>query len=194
MIDGDLLKIKGVESFNPGITLKTIEAFRISLKFEYDYILRSNISTIVNIARLIDFLEKNPIEYGGGRMLTLQWLDHMCGIKDRKYWNMPFVQGTAIIMSRNSVILFIDNIDRADKQIIDDVCIGVFFKQLDIPLVRIGNNHSYVNNDGNGSDDAIFYRNKRSSRSIDICNMRKIIHFLIRMPENSRQIFTSIDR
>jgi len=192
MIEGDLLKIKGVESYIPGITLKTIRALKISLNFDYDYVLRSNISTIVNIARLAEFLEKTPIEYGGGHLLTLSWIDRASGINDQKYWDTQYASGTSIIMSRNSVRLFIDNIDRVDKLIIDDVCIGVFFKQYGIPLAQIGNYHSFVNNAHNGSDEVIFYRNRSSSRLEDIYHMRKIIDFLIKIPKSSGETFISI--
>jgi len=193
MIEGDLLKIKGVESYNPGITLKTIRALKISLKFDYDYILRSNISTIVNIARLTEFLEKNPIEYGGGNLLTLRWIDRPCGINDRKYWNTQYAQGTGIVLSRNSVRLFIDNLSMTDQSIIDDVCIGVFFNQMGIPLIQIGNNHSFVENAEYANDNVIFYRNRSYDRAQDTYRMRRIIDNLTASHKSSCKIFTPIN-
>ena len=175
IIEGDLLKIRGVENYNPGITLKTIDAIKISLKYDYDYILRSNISTIIDIPRLTDYLDSNPMEYGGGIRFKLKWLDPMCGIHDRMHWNTIYAQGTAIVMSRKTVKLFIDNRSSADTKIIDDVCIGVFAKQFNIPTVRIGGDRSFAVNAQSATDDGIFYRNKRSDRKLDIYFMQKII-------------------
>lgn len=184
IIEGDLLKIKGVEQSGHMITLKTIEALKITLNFDYDYILRSNISTIINIPKLTNSLVSNPIEYGGGCVFDLTWLDPHAGINDTKYWNTPFVQGTAIIMSRNSVALFIDNIHKADTTIMDDVCIGVFFKQLNIIPVRIGDDQSFVWNAQSATNDGFFYRNKRADRKLDIYFMQKIID-TINSPQKS---------
>ena len=49
-----MIYIKGEETFIPGILEKTLLAIKISSKnFTYDYIVRTNISTLVNYIKLI---------------------------------------------------------------------------------------------------------------------------------------------
>jgi len=62
----NILNIKGSESYIPGILNKTIKAFKyFAPKIdEYDYILRSNISSVINFTKLFEFLETNEINIG----------------------------------------------------------------------------------------------------------------------------------
>ena len=70
----NMLYLKGIESYNPGITTKTIKAFKIiKEKFDYDYIIRTNISTIINYKKLLKKIIKKNILYGG-RKMKLRWL------------------------------------------------------------------------------------------------------------------------
>src|SRR5271170_1779843 len=57
IFNDDILLIKGKETFLPGIFKKTISAMEICLKLhDFDYILRSNISTVVDFSLLQNYL------------------------------------------------------------------------------------------------------------------------------------------
>ena len=75
-LDGDMLLIKGVETFIPGILDKTVKAFKFfENKYEeYDYITRTNISKIVNFDLLLEELEKRPVDYCGANLYKLTYL------------------------------------------------------------------------------------------------------------------------
>ena len=80
--NGDFLIIKGKEELNSSITTKTIKAFEYlkPVLFKYDYIIRTNISTIVRF----DLMLNLPNITYGGYVLNLQWQDHLGGIYDDK--------------------------------------------------------------------------------------------------------------
>lgn len=174
-IDGNILYIRGKETYLPGILEKTIKAIEICQQFEFDYILRSNISTIVNIDLLNKYLQKNTIDYGGSSIYNLQWLDPASGITDHRYRGTRFIHGTGIILSRKATELLIADKNKINYNIIDDVSLGLFFKQYFKKIKGIGqvyNSTKYINN-------IIFYRNKNNNRKIDIENMKNIISDII---------------
>ena len=92
-IENDIIYINGKETFIPGILEKTLLAFKYLNNFDYDYLIRSNISTIIEFNRLISYLEKNPIDYyGAGKLVNLQWTGG--GILDSTWYGTLFASGT----------------------------------------------------------------------------------------------------
>ena len=170
-LDGNIINIKGEETYIPGILNKTI----IALDFvqtnitDFDYIVRSNISSIIDFKLLSTELEKNEIEYYGGTKLIMND-------------NIPFASGTNIILSTKGVQLLIDNKDLLNTGIIDDVSISKLFNYLKIEPKKITTNkfitipHIYneklfqeiMNNN------YVLYRNKQSNRDIDVEQMKMI--------------------
>lgn len=176
-IQGDILYIKGTESFNPGITEKTIKSIiLVNQLFIFDYIVRSNISTIVDMDKMLKYLEDNPMEYGGGYKHVLEWIDYSAGIYDKTYWGTEYVSGTCFILSKKTVDKICENKKDIVWDVIDDVCVGLFCKKHEIPIIVI--NHLVENTDHYISD-KIFYRNKRPDRKDDINAMKKIITQLL---------------
>lgn len=190
-LDGNIINIKGFESNVHGILEKTL----ITLKYfeknidNFDYIIRSNISSIINFDLLSEELEKNPILYYGGTcVMILQWLDYDSCIINNKYFNTFFCSGTNIILSKTGYKILIDNIDRIDRTIIDDVAIGALFKDLNINATLIGNNdkliHVPVLNNINEINNLIekkfiVYRNKNDiDRNIDVKQMKELTDIL----------------
>lgn len=172
-IEGDMLYIKGTESFNPGITEKTIKSIILANElFTFDYIVRSNISTIVDMDKIQKYLEDNPIEYGGGYKHVLEWIDNPAGIYDKKYWGTEFISGTCFILSKKTVDKICENKGDIIWEIMDDVCIGAFCKKHNIPATNIG---CFATNVNFYLPDKIFYRNRRPSRKDDVAAFRKII-------------------
>jgi len=66
LLKDNILYIKGIETYTPGILQKTISAleyFKNDIP-NYSYIVRSNISTIIRFDILEKSLRENPVEYG----------------------------------------------------------------------------------------------------------------------------------
>lgn len=130
----NILIIKGNETYLPGILDKTIKAFKYVETIEningvkYDYIIRSNISTVINFDKLCKELVNKPVSYGGGfRMKIFKgWRDHPGGIIDDRYEGVEYASGTSIIISRDLLNKMLKKINLIDYNVIDDVSIGQF--------------------------------------------------------------------
>ena len=181
-ISGDIINIKGRESFMPGILNKTIDAlllFKNNGEYEkYDYIVRSNISSIVNFTLLLKELELNPIEYYGSTNVGNITLDNT---------NILFASGTNIILSKKGYLTLINNINLLDKAYIDDISIAVFFHKLNIKITKLGKDGfafvPMINNTAEYeklvSSNYLVYRNRcENGRQYDVINMKNIIKHL----------------
>jgi hypothetical protein len=189
-LDHNLLKIKGNETFIPGILDKTIKAFDYIKGYEYDYLVRSNISTIINFKLLDKNLTIKPVEYSGGKIYNLNWLDEKGGIIDKTYFGLQFASGTAIIFSKKIINELLQNKEKINYKLIDDVSIALFMRDiLNKPAKNIKNNNFiYVpNTNGNKTQlrkiisekPYIFYRNNNIDRTIDVKNMKFIVNYLL---------------
>jgi hypothetical protein len=85
-LKGDQLLIRGTETYLPGILDKTLKALRYFPLDPYQYVIRSNASTVVDFEPLLEELARNPVDYAGSFAHNLQWLDPANGITDRTYW------------------------------------------------------------------------------------------------------------
>ena len=96
--DGNRLLIKGKESIKPGIFLKTIKAIEyINEKYEYDFILRTNLSSMWNFDKLLKLYNKiKPKNFYGGNII---------------YGDMIFASGTFILISKDISHLLLENIN-----------------------------------------------------------------------------------
>jgi hypothetical protein len=181
-VSGDIINIKGRESYVPGILNKTIDAFMLfknNGEYEkYDYIIRSNISSIVNFSLLSEQLELKPVEYYGSTNIGYITLDNT---------NIPFASGTNIIMSKKGYMTFVDNINLLDKALIDDISIAVFFHKLNIKITKVDkagkNGFVFVPMINNNleyeklvSNNYLVYRNRsENNRQYDVINMKNIL-------------------
>jgi hypothetical protein len=181
-IDGDVINIKGIETYIPGILNKTIDAlllFKNNGEYEkYDYIVRSNISSIVNFSLLSKQLELSPVEYYGSTNIGHFTLDNI---------NVPFASGTNIILSNKGYLTLVNNINLLDRAFIDDISIAIFFYKLNIKITKTGENRFVfvpaINNSleyeklVNGN--YLVYRNRcDNKRECDVINMKNIIGYL----------------
>jgi hypothetical protein len=130
-VENDFIYVKEKDTFI-NITYKTIEAIKYAVKhIKFDYMIRTNMSTIINIPKLISYcstLRKTKI-YTGGVLHTLQWIDKKCGIIDDTYWGTRFISGTSIIMSYDVVSFMANHKSNITYDIIDDVAIGIFINK-----------------------------------------------------------------
>jgi hypothetical protein len=130
-VDGNFISVQGSESIVPGLLQKTISA-AIALKDKiknYDFVLRTNISTLVNF-RLLKKLQISPdtSHYFGAKVLSLGWLDIPSGIVDYKYFGTTFVTGSCVFFSNNTFRRILDSVYHLDYSIIDDVAIGILVR------------------------------------------------------------------
>lgn len=190
---------KGVESVVPGILTKTIKSLQLlqDTLTDYNYIIRSNISTVIDFARLTKFINQQQyVRYFGAKLYSLSWLDNPSGINDKKHWGTIFATGTLIGMSSKLCHQILSNIDKLRYEIVDDVAIGILYKEM-CPHLRFYHKfpehlYSEINNIQlneniiNQIDEnlrPIAFRNKSINRDIDIGNMKKICNYLASLNE-----------
>ena len=188
----DILYIKGSESKIPGILDKTIKAFEYIQPNldDYDYVVRSNISTIINFDLLKEQLMNKPIDYGGGIMWDLQWLHPEGGVIDKTHWNKKFASGTSIILSSKLVKRILENKQHIQYDLIDDVAIGVLIHDYFSDIIPVDFSKYFIALDNhNGHEPSIksqisnpthiFYRNRASdTRNIDVIQMKTILDII----------------
>jgi hypothetical protein len=177
---GDTITIGGTESFLPGILEKTIKALQICRAKTYDYVVRSNVSTVVDFMRLrtkmIELSSIKPIEWCGA-VLHLTWNDPASGINDNKFHGLRFVSGSCIIMARETVEKLLDNADQIDYSVIDDVSMAATLTKLGFVPTDIS---AYWNMfDRREREGIIMYRNRSSDRWLDAANVARTAQQLI---------------
>jgi len=122
-IEGDTFWLTGKESFQ-GIITKTIDSLKFFLnKDSYDFIIRTNMSSLWNFKALLSFLETLPKEgvYSG-----------IIG----NYRGTQFASGSGFIMSIDVAKLLINNRTIAESSnIIDDVDIGYTMNKLGVGII-----------------------------------------------------------
>jgi hypothetical protein len=192
----DFIFVKGKETLM-NIMHKTIESMNYlfnTLGCDYNYILRTNISTIVNIPKLIEYCQILPEKniYTGGSILNLNWLDYKSGIIDTSLFGTEYVAGTCIILSKDVVIHIINNKMNIRYDVIDDLSFGIYIKnyiQNAIENLRKYKIEKYVSIDkiildDNIEKDTIIFRNRYQcvdplyNRITDIYNMQKIKKYI----------------
>ena len=174
----NVLYISGEESYIPGILEKTLEAFEVFKDQEYDYIIRSNISTIINYTELFKYLFVEDFDYGGPLYYFGNFFDLEAGMtqeKHCKYKNCHFVSGICIILSRKTIKLLTDNKkDILSYGLVDDVAIGVYLHDKGLKRKKIGPD-LYSFDNSVYKPGYILYRNRSNNREIDVSNMKMIM-------------------
>ena len=182
----DILLIKGKETYIPGILDKTVSAFQyIDKHFEFDYMIRSNISTIVDFDLLTDYLQEQPIKYGGGLKNSITGDKNHPDLE-----KLIYASGTSIVFSRSVLKEFLNKKQHIRKDLIDDVSIGVVMRDHLQPVEQhyIPENRFIFIPDENGdrskildiikNKSYIFYRNRQDERKTDVKQMEIIIDYL----------------
>lgn len=110
--------VKGNETYIPGILNKTIEAIRAIGLTDYDFIWRTNLSSVLDfagLAKYIDSLCVSSMFYGGFTGLSVDG-------------SVSFASGAGFLMSRDVAIYLVDNRDLLRWDLIDDVAIGALLE------------------------------------------------------------------
>lgn len=129
VIKSNEIIVKTEEGFVPGILNKTILALEAMQErlHEFDYVIRTNLSSFFPFPNLLNYLKKLPQEncYCGISLFQTKELGVPADFKI-----IPFVSGAGIILSRDLAKLLIK--DHADfekykSEVPDDVFIGLFY-------------------------------------------------------------------
>ena len=187
IIKDDIISVKGEEKYL-SILDKTIKSFELLLSNNYDYFIRTNISTIIDIEKLICSLENVPrtIYYGGARLNRLQWLDPPAGIINHTYWGLLFFVGFNIVLSADLVKIMVTNKDKFKYSIIDDVAISIFLYEnvseciINLPKYSfIPDIHPNIDNYKEIEKKYVIYRNKTdNNRNDDIIMMNHFVNLI----------------
>jgi len=191
-INGDMLKLKGSESMIPGLLHKTLESLLILREIgkRYTWIVRSNVSTVVNFIALSKFLNKNPeSDYFSGLVNNLQWVDTLSGTTDERYFGTIFGSGTMFGFSHKFTNQILKKRHKLNFNLVDDLSIGVFVKgnfpdvicqQINNALVNASNGELTIETIANyeNQHNPVAWRNRQTDRNLDLINMQRIIEVL----------------
>lgn len=183
----------GEETLIPGILEKTLLAFQRLFPIDekqYDYCLRSNISTVVNMSELYNYLNDSSsiFHYGGSYLHTISKLNQNVGVNDEKFIGKKFVSGTAILLSFDSMKLLLNNLESLKEKygvsVIDDVMIGLWMNELGVTEIKEFSSKVNVDEIYSG---VLFYRNKRivCNRANDIMSIGRLCSSLRKEMEQS---------
>jgi hypothetical protein len=182
--ENDIIYVKGKEHVL-NVLYKTITALEyLFQKNEYDFVIRSNISTIIHMKKLIQYLHTIPTTriYTSSQFLNLQWLDPRVGIRNTSLFGTIFASGISITLSNDTVKDLINNKDKLRHDIVDDVSIGLFFQTYYPTILNEGTQYMstelYTNtviNKNINVNNYIYFRNKCSNRTVDIQIMDLIV-------------------
>jgi hypothetical protein len=153
------LYFNGEECIIPSIYNKTIKGLEFINKFDYDFVLRTNLSSFLNIYNILNFIKLLPKNNSGGGYLCFN----------------EFITGTGIFMSKDVANILINKID--NTQIHDDVLISRVITNNNISLFNIETynyNIEYLctnnfNENINFNDNILYYRiRNEENRNIDL--------------------------
>jgi len=117
------------------IGYKTIYAFEYLLTTDFDFLFRPNTSSFVNIPKLNEFVKTLPIEkYYGASPISFNG----GGVEELDKINGPTVcgSGCGYIISRDLVQLIVDNKDKWEHRLIDDLALCKFLYDFGIQMVE----------------------------------------------------------
>lgn len=131
-IKGDDLIVKCEESYVPGITRKTVLSIEamMSRMHEFDYLIRTNLSSFYVFPRLLEFLKTSP-----KKNFFCGWQMHIPASWTPKFGTINFVSGAGIILSTDlarMLVLDKEEIFKHQDELADDVLIGLFFQRKNI--------------------------------------------------------------
>jgi hypothetical protein len=184
-IDNDIIFVNQKETYFNILnkTLKAMEYIDNVLKIDYDFMIRTNVSTVINIPQLLKELAPLPkenISIGGNKM-QINWICPSYGINDNRYKGRWFVQGTSIIFSKDVCQDIIKNQHKIEKTIVDDISLFMYLANFNPTAYETVTKHMISFYECSESLDQLylipknyaFYRNKSDTmRDEDITRMR----------------------
>jgi len=179
-LDGMFLSLPGKETYIPGILEKTIAALdwffqRRADDCKFDFVVRSNISSVINFQSLMKCLEfkVKAIFYAGTSVITSDFIHPLHGKVAERLLPLSFAHGTCLVMSSKAVFELLGNLHLVNRITIDDVSLGAFFKEIEKPIIDLGGEIDTFDNLAN-IDNVCTFRNHtyHTDRKQDLENMR----------------------
>jgi hypothetical protein len=133
-LENDNIFIKGHESVVPGCLDKTIKSIEFCLKnLEFDFIFRTNMSSVVDLNKLTNLLENYNNQISG-----------VIGSIE----NLEYASGAGMLICKKFCSDLILNKQSLDYNIIDDVSIGLFCKNHNVQICSLTRfeTYNYENN------------------------------------------------
>lgn len=187
IFEDNIVYFKGEETFLPGILHKTLLAFEYFKDYEYDFIIRTNMSTIINYEIFQKMINFNEFDFSCNLLYEKTELDIKSGLTENKteiFNHYPFLTGMCLILNKKTINAICENKELIQSYgLIDDVSLGVFiYSKFDYFKIGVMNFYHYLNH-GNFKNSlswntdlkAIIYRNKSKNRLDDIKRMERII-------------------
>lgn len=166
-----ILHIRGEETFIPGILNKTVKAIEICLLlFNFDILVRSNISTVIDQVELTNLLKSiDSLYIYGGPLNIMNYIADDAGVTSdvlKNIYGLKFISGTGIILSRNLCEYLISNKQFIYTSLIDDVALGALLRNFKINIISPFICGPIYN------PTSVFYRFKSSNRYNDIADIK----------------------
>lgn len=203
LIDGNMLYINGDETYMPGILNKTIAAMEIittKLNIDYDFILRTNASTVINYIELFKYLNSYDFtldkqHYYIGPYYNLSWYDYHNGIIDNTHHGTRFCSGTCMLINKSLIINIINNKEKLLLNLIDDVSIGQYINtvenvhEIDIKELTLFNYDHFLR-----EIPYILYLNNlnKNNRVIDVVHFRHQVMIIKASFHNQEKILQKV--
>jgi hypothetical protein len=183
IIQGHRIMIKGKESIYPGLLTKFIKSLEITKDISYDFVVRSNISTVIDYNQFIPLLDEyynKGFQYGAFNVCDFiisnfgNYFDQYN--VNKKYTGIKFLSGTCMFFSKEIVkkLLVCNNL-RYD--IHDDVALSLFANDLNQLDKIINLHHLYISNQYDPNK--LCFRVHSYNRKHDVQVMKQIINEIL---------------
>ena len=183
-----MIYCKGMEGFHMIIhkTLLVLQYLIQEKNRKYDYVIRTNISTILQYSALQFELNNIPKQniYIGGNRLNLKWCNQTDpNVIKHQLYGLDFVQGSSIVFSFDVVQFLLNHLDQIPMYLSDDVAFAVFIRDNHkVAYDNLAKHKLSFSQDPNSS--SVFIRNRTSpnyetheDRSFDIEKMISTVAF-----------------
>ena len=166
---GDKLYLNSPEGLR-NVSKKTLKMYEYVFEnFEFDYVYRTNSSSYVNITKLKEFIVDKPLN------------KFYSGVVGNSPQGIKFASGSGYFISHDLIELVLNNKNKWDNSLIDDVALGKLLSHKNIKITRgtrINLTKNHLNNTPFDKN-AYHYRVKfPNNRQIDIKLMKKIYNAL----------------
>jgi len=148
---------------SPGLlerTLSVFEHFAPLMNSKYDYIIRSDSNTCINI-RLLKLVLFKDIDYGGPLYFTSSRVNNSTGMTAEKhslYGSYGFVSGTCTILSSKAINYIVADLEQVlCYQMTDDLAISIFLKSYFTDLIDQETPGNVKINSSTYEDDTLVY-------------------------------------
>jgi hypothetical protein len=150
-----------------GLGEKFLQALDLVKDYKFDYIFKTNSSSYIDKALLIDFIKDKPIN------------NLYCGFMSNAE-NIPFISGTGTYLSKDLVNYILENKSKWKHNLNEDVATGDLLSKINVKLSpgkRFDLTEASYNLSQEIDPNHYHYRCKMQySRELDILNMHKIFN------------------